>query len=146
MALHLIEEGQICWPFEQRLPIKTAQINRARESTHDAVCCGQVSPVLATERTSAAAAYDVRLRGDTVAKVENRTTPKISQKLIFGLLCDSIAFQSRQEGPWSILEEAIRSLTSPRVKRTSGSRIFRTSPPKEFFNTIGRTADKICSL
>jgi hypothetical protein len=45
---------------------------------------------------------------DCVAKVENRTTPKISQKLIFGLLCDSIAFQSRQEGPWSILEEAIR--------------------------------------
>jgi hypothetical protein len=31
----------------KRLPIKTAQINRARESTHDAVCCGQVSPVLA---------------------------------------------------------------------------------------------------
>ena len=30
----------------KRLPIKTAQINRARESTHDAVSCGQVSPVL----------------------------------------------------------------------------------------------------
>jgi hypothetical protein len=76
------------------------------------------------------------LRADTVAKVENRTTPKISQKLIFGLLCDSIAFQSRQEGPWSILEEAIRSLTSPRVKRISGSKNFRSTPQKDFCNNI----------
>ena len=73
---------------------------------------------------------------DTVAKVENRTTPKISQKLIFGLLCDSIAFQSRQEGPWSILEEAIWSLTSPRVKRISGSKHFRPTPQKDFCNNI----------
>ena len=75
-------------------------------------------------------------RADTVAKVENRTTPKISQKLIFGLLCDSIAFQSRQEGPWSILEEAIWSLTSPRVKRISGSKNFRSTPQKDFCNNI----------
>ena len=73
-----------------------------------------------------------RFAPDCVAKVENRTTPKISQKLIFGLLCDSIAFQSRQEGPWSILEEAIRSLTSPRVKRISGSKNFRSTPQKDF--------------
>jgi hypothetical protein len=31
----------------KRLPIKNAQINRARESTHDAVCCGEVSPEVA---------------------------------------------------------------------------------------------------
>jgi hypothetical protein len=71
---------------------------------------------------------------DIVAKVENRTTPKISQKLIFGLLCGSIAFQSRQEGPWSILDEAIWSLTSPRVKRISGSKNFRATPQKDFCN------------
>jgi hypothetical protein len=66
---------------------------------------------------------------------------KSSQKLIFGLLCDSIAFQSRQEGPWSILEEAIRSLTSPRVKRISGSKNFRSTPQKDFCNNIVPKAD-----
>src|ERR1700682_835793 len=46
--LHLIVEGSDLLTFRaKRLPIRTAQINRARESTHDAVCCGQVSPVLA---------------------------------------------------------------------------------------------------
>jgi hypothetical protein len=74
---------------------------------------------------------------DIVAKVENRTTPKISQKLIFGLLCGSVAFHSRQEGPWSILDEAIWSLTSPRVKRISGSKNFRSTPQKDFCNNIG---------
>jgi hypothetical protein len=73
---------------------------------------------------------------DCVAKVENRTTPKISQKLILGLLCGSVAFQSRQEGPWSILDEAIWSLTSPRVKRISGSKNFRSTPQKDFCNNI----------
>jgi hypothetical protein len=47
MALHLIRRESDLLAFRaKRLPIKTAQINRARESTHDAVCCGQVSPVL----------------------------------------------------------------------------------------------------
>jgi hypothetical protein len=32
-------------------------------------------------------------RADIVAKVENRKTPKISPKLIFGLLCRCVAFQ-----------------------------------------------------
>jgi hypothetical protein len=84
---------------------------------------------------------DVRSPGDCVAKVENRTTPKISQKLILGLLCGSVAFQSRQEGPWSILDEAIWSLTSPRVKRISGSKNFRSTPQKDFCNTIRGKAD-----
>jgi len=39
------------------------------------------------------------LRADIVAKVENRTTLKLSQKLIFGLLCCCVAFQRRYEGP-----------------------------------------------
>jgi hypothetical protein len=34
-----------------------------------------------------------------VAKVENRTTLKISQKLIFGLLCHCLAFQRHYGGP-----------------------------------------------
>ena len=65
---------------------------------------------------------------DTVAKVENRTTLKISRKLIFRLLCCCLAIQRRYEGPWSILDESIWSLTSPRVKRISGSKKFRSSP------------------
>jgi hypothetical protein len=39
------------------------------------------------------------LLADIVAKVENRTTPKISRKLIFGLLCCCVAFQRRYEDP-----------------------------------------------
>jgi hypothetical protein len=93
----------------------------------------------------AAIANHVCSTPDCVAKVENRTTPKISQKLILGLLCGSVAFQSRQEGPWSILDEAIWSLTSPRVKRISGSKNFRSTPQKDFCNTIPPTTD-ICAL
>jgi hypothetical protein len=33
---------------------------------------------------------DVRFWQDSVAKVENRTTQKISRKLIFGLLCGCV--------------------------------------------------------
>src|SRR5438477_4059381 len=36
---------------------------------------------------------------DTVAKVENRTTLKISRRLIFGLLCCCVAFQRPYAGP-----------------------------------------------
>ena len=77
------------------------------------------------------------LLADTVAKVENRTTLKISRRLIFGLACRCPAIQCRYEGPWSILDVSIWSLTSPRVKRISGSRKFRSSPQKDFFNSIG---------
>src|ERR1700722_5598019 len=74
---------------------------------------------------------------DIVAKVENRTTLKISRKLIFGLFCCCVAFQRHYGGSWSILDETIWSLTSPRVKRISGSRNFRSPPQKDFCNTIG---------
>jgi hypothetical protein len=84
---------------------------------------------------------NVRFWADTVAKVENRTTLKISRKLIFRLLCCRVALQRRYEGPWSILDESIWSLTSPRSKRISSSKKFRSSPQKDFFNTIGRKAD-----
>ena len=75
---------------------------------------------------------------DIVAKVQNRTSQKISPNLIFGLLCRYVAFQRRYGGALSILDETIWSLTSPRVKRISGFRIFRSPPQKDFCNTIGQ--------
>src|SRR3979411_3270481 len=74
---------------------------------------------------------------DIVAKVENRTTQKISRKLIFGLLCGCDALYLRYGYPLSILDETIWSLTSPCVKRISGSKNFRSSPQKDFCNNIG---------
>src|SRR6185312_6792823 len=76
------------------------------------------------------------LLADIVAKVENRATRKISRKLIFGLLRRCDAFQRHYGGPWSILDETIWSLTSPLVKRISGSKKFRSSPQKDFCNNI----------
>jgi hypothetical protein len=73
---------------------------------------------------------------DIVAKVENRAIQKISRKLIFGLLRRCVAFQRHYGGPWSILDETIWSLTSPLVKRISGSKKFRSSPQKDFCNNI----------
>jgi hypothetical protein len=40
---------------------------------------------------------------DAVEKVENRTTPKISQMVIFELPRRCDALQCRYEGPWSFL-------------------------------------------
>jgi hypothetical protein len=74
---------------------------------------------------------------DTVKKVENRATGKISRKLIFALLRRCVAFQRHYGDPWSILAESIWSLTSPLVKRISGSKKFRSSPQKDFCNNIG---------
>src|SRR6478752_5600636 len=71
-----------------------------------------------------------------VAKVENRTTLEISRKLISRPLCYCLAIQRRYEGPWSILDESIWSLTSPRVQRISGSKKFRSPPQKDFCNNI----------
>ena len=52
MAAALDRRGSDLLTFRaKRLPIKTAQINRARESTHDAVCCGLVSPGIDTFET-----------------------------------------------------------------------------------------------
>ena len=85
---------------------------------------------------------------DTVAKVENRATPKISRKLIFGLLRRCVAFQGHHGGPWSILDQTMWSLTSPLAKRISGSKQFRLSPQKGFCNSIVGKADigKACRL
>jgi hypothetical protein len=62
--------------------------------------------------------------------------------LIFGLLCCCLAIQRRYEASWSIFDESIWSLTSQRVKRISGSKNFRSSPQKDFFNTICQ--DRTC--
>jgi hypothetical protein len=77
------------------------------------------------------------LCADIVAKVENRATQKISRKSISGPYCCCLACKRHYEGPWSILAKAIWSLTSPRVRRISGSKNFRSSPQKDFFNNIG---------
>ena len=69
------------------------------------------------------------------SKIER--TPKISRKLIFRFLCCCLAIQRRFEGPWPILNGSIWPLTSPCAKRISGSKKFRSSPQKDFFNTIG---------
>jgi hypothetical protein len=84
---------------------------------------------------------------DIVAKVENRATRKISRKLIFGLLRRCVAFQRHYGDPWSILDETIWSLTSPLVKRISGSKKFRSSPQKDFCNNIGEkpTFGRFCT-
>jgi hypothetical protein len=47
------------------------------------------------------------LLADIVAKVENRTTLKISRKLIFRPLFRCHVLYRRYEGPWLILGEAM---------------------------------------
>src|SRR6476660_2924362 len=81
---------------------------------------------------------------DFVAKVENRSALKISRKPIFGLLCCCIAFQRGYEGPCSILDETIWSLTSPGAQRISGSKNFRSPPQKDFCNKIGAKRSLRC--
>ena len=76
------------------------------------------------------------VRADIVAKVENRSAPKIWRKLILGYLRGCVTFQRRWEGPWLILDETIWSPTSARAKCISGSENFRPSPQKDFCNNI----------
>src|SRR5258706_2747920 len=76
------------------------------------------------------------LRADTVAKVENRTAPKISRMSIFSGIYRCNALKRRYEGPWSFLHDMMWSLTSPRANRISGLYNFRSSPEKDFCNTI----------
>jgi hypothetical protein len=80
---------------------------------------------------------DVRYWADIVAKVENRTTPKISRKQISRQLHRCNALHRRCEGPWSFSWETMRTLTSPYTKRISSPRKFRSSPQKDFCNNIG---------
>ena len=77
------------------------------------------------------------LLADIVAKVENRSAPKIWRKLILGYLRGCVTFQRHWKGPWLILDETIWSPTSARAKCISGSKNFRPSPQKDFCNNIG---------
>jgi hypothetical protein len=69
-----------------------------------------------------------RSLADIVAKVENRSAPKIWRKLILGYLRGCVTFQRHWEGRWLILDETIWSPTSARAKCISGSENFRPSP------------------
>jgi hypothetical protein len=80
--------------------------------------------------------FHFRSSPDNVAKVENRTIPKISRMLIFRRLCRCNALSRRCDGPWSILYETMWSLTSPRTKRIGGPKKFCSSPKKDFCNNI----------
>jgi hypothetical protein len=87
--------------------------------------------------TTAEPSMGCRLLADIVAKVENRSAPKIWRKLILGYLRGCVTFQRHWEGPWLILDETIWSPTSARPKCISGSENFRPSPQKDFCNSIG---------
>src|SRR5712692_9673006 len=88
---------------------------------------GQISTVVGLSATKSGSECDTNpgfrgclLVADTVAKVENRTRPKISRMLIIRPFCRCGALQRCYQGPWSILGETIWSLTSTRAKRISG--------------------------
>jgi hypothetical protein len=55
---------------------------------------------------------------------------------IFSELYRCNASQRRYEGPWLFLREMMWSLTFPRTNRISGLYNFRSSPEKDFCNTI----------
>src|SRR5260370_17742042 len=76
------------------------------------------------------------VRADIVAKVENRTTWRISLKSILRRACCRKALRRQYEGRWSFWYETIWSLTSPRVKRISASKIFPSTPQQDFCNNI----------
>src|SRR3984893_1474515 len=92
--------------------------------------------VVRAEAENMCSARVFRLLTDTVEKVENRTAPKISRKLILGRLDRCNAPQRRYEDRWLFLCETKWSLTSPRAKRISGPKKFRSSAGKDFFNGI----------
>src|SRR5271169_3915454 len=77
------------------------------------------------------------LLADIVAKVENRTSRKISRKSIFRRRDSCEALHGRYEGQCSFLYEMMWSLTSRGAGRISGSENFRSSPQKDFCNNIG---------
>ena len=75
------------------------------------------------------------LLADSVAKVENQTTQKISRKQL-DVFYGSNAPQEPIEGPWSFLCKTMWSLISPRAESISGPENFRSSARKDFFNSI----------
>jgi hypothetical protein len=76
--------------------------------------------------------------GSILAQKSKIGQPKNLAKVDLGTSLRCLACKRYYEGPWSILAKAIWSLTSPRVRRISGSKNFRSSPQKDFFNNIGQ--------
>src|ERR1700730_12736810 len=70
--------------------------------------------------------------GGYCCKSRKLLSPKNLAKVDLWAFWSCVAFQSHQEGPWSILYETIWSLTSPRLRRISGSK--NSSPRKDSFN------------
>ena len=70
-----------------------------------------------------------------VAKVENRTMPKISRKQIFRHLCKLRSSAARQVRGQFCVKQCGPS--HRHAKRISGPRKFRSSPKKDFCNNIG---------
>src|SRR5439155_17334249 len=77
---------------------------------------------------------------DIVAKVENRTTSKISQKLIFSRRGHCNTPYRRYEAPWSFWCETMWSLISPRAKRISGPEKMSIVTPKSLLQQYRRKA------
>ena len=77
-------------------------------------------------------------RADTVAKVENRTAPKISRKLIFRPLYRCSVLQRRYEGPWSI---------PSRLRARNASAVLKlfARQPKKTFSTLSAITGIACS-
>ena len=73
---------------------------------------------------------------DTVAKVENRVTSKMSRRSIFSNLQRRKGPQDRYDGLWAFLHQTMWPLTSPRGECTSGPEKIRSSAEKDFCNNI----------
>jgi hypothetical protein len=81
--------------------------------------------------------------GRFCCKSRKSNNPKISRKLIFGLLCCCVAFQRHYGGPYRFWMQTMWPLPSPRVKRISGSKKFRSSGAKDFLPTTEVTDSRI---
>jgi hypothetical protein len=80
-------------------------------------------------------------RADIVAKVENRTTRRISRKSFL----DAPAAARLSGAKTKVGGRFGMSLTSRRAKRISGSKNFRSTPQKDFCNKICHK-QKFCAL
>jgi hypothetical protein len=76
------------------------------------------------------------LCADTVEKVENRTTPKISPKLIPDVSAAEMICSADPMVGGRFCANRCGPLTSSRAERISGPKKFRSSPKNDFFNTI----------
>jgi hypothetical protein len=76
------------------------------------------------------------LCADSVEKVENRTTPKISRKSIYSVSIATRHHSADTKVPGRFCVKRCGPFTSPRAIRISGPKKFRSSAEKDFFNNI----------